>query len=139
MESNKNFDSELQAYFGAIKHAIKEEHVSYLKSHPELRQILNDFLSSCLLEQPENVYEYAKKFFSYFNYHKDIVRHKPLVLTGCSGVGKVLSLSTQGTLINLLISKNPNLFELSISYTTRRPRQGEVHGREYYFVTKEEF
>jgi guanylate kinase len=89
MENNKNFDSELQAYFGAIKHAIKEEHVSYLKSHPELRQILNDFLSSCLLEQPDDVYEYAKKFFSYFNYHKDIVRHKPLVITGCSGVGKV--------------------------------------------------
>jgi guanylate kinase len=89
MESNKNFDSELQAYFGAIKHAIKEEHINYLKSHPELRQILNDFLSSCLLEQPDNVYEYAKKFFSYFNYHKDIVRHKPLVITGCSGVGKV--------------------------------------------------
>lgn len=56
MESNKNFDSELQAYFGSIKHAIKEEHVGYLKNHPELRQILNDFLSSCLLEQPENVY-----------------------------------------------------------------------------------
>lgn len=52
MESNKNFDSELQAYFTSIKHHIKEEHVSYLKNHPELRQILNDFLSSCLLEQP---------------------------------------------------------------------------------------
>ena len=89
MESNKNFDSELQAYFGKIKHDIKEEHVSYLKSHPELRQILNDFLSSCLLEQPENVYDYGKKFFSYFNYHKDLVRLSPLVITGCSGVGKV--------------------------------------------------
>ena len=35
----------------------------------------------------------------------------------------------QGTLINMLLDKNPELFELSISYTTRRPRQGEVHGR----------
>ena len=33
--------------------------------------------------------ELAKKFFSYFNYHKDIVRLQPLVITGCSGVGKV--------------------------------------------------
>ena len=48
-ENKKNFDSELQTYFQAIKHAIKDEHVNYLKSHPELRQILNDFLSSCLL------------------------------------------------------------------------------------------
>jgi guanylate kinase len=45
----------------------------------------------------------------------------------------------KGTIINKLIEKYPDLFELSISYTTRRPRQGEVHGREYYFVTKEEF
>lgn len=89
MEGNKNFDSELQAYFGKIKNEIKEEHVSYLKSHPELRQILNDFLSSCLLEQPENVYSYARKFFSYFNYTKDIKRLRPLVITGPSGVGKV--------------------------------------------------
>ena len=38
-----------------------------------------------------------------------------------------------------MISKHPDIFELSISYTTRRPRQGEVHGREYYFVSVEEF
>jgi guanylate kinase len=61
-----------------------------LKEHPELRQILNDFLSSCLLEQPENVYEYAKKFFSYFNYQKDTLKLKPIVMSGCSGVGKVI-------------------------------------------------
>lgn len=128
-ENKKNFDSELQTYFGAIKQTIKEEHVNYLKSHPELRQILNDFLSSCLLEQPDDVYEYAQKFFAFFNYHKDIQRHKPLVISGCSGVGK-------GTLIKFLLEKYPETFELSISYTTRRPRQGEVHGREYYFVTK---
>lgn len=103
-----------------------------MKSHPELRQILNDFLSSCLLEQPEDVYEYAQKFFAFFNYQKDNVRHKPLVISGCSGSGK-------GTLINFLLTKYPDLFELSISYTTRRPRQGEMHGREYYFVAKEEF
>lgn len=103
-----------------------------MKAHPELRQILNDFLSSCLLEQPENVYEYAKQYFSFFNYQKDVIRHKPLVISGCSGVGK-------GTLINFLLEKFPDIFELSISYTTRRPRQGEVHGREYYFVEKEEF
>lgn len=113
----KNFDSELQTYFGDIKQAIKQEHVNYLKAHPELRQILNDFLSSCLLEQPDNVYEHAKNFFSYFNYQKDATKYKPLVISGCSGVGK-------GTLIKYLLETFPDLFELSISYTTRRPRQG---------------
>lgn len=95
-ENKKNFDSELQTYFGAIKQAIKEEHVNYLKSHPQLRQILNDFLSSCLLEQPSNVYDYARNYFAYFNYQKDISKYKPLIISGCSGVGK-------GTLINFLI------------------------------------
>jgi len=34
MEENKNFDSELKAYFDNIKQSIKQEHVQYLKSHP---------------------------------------------------------------------------------------------------------
>lgn len=131
-DNKKNFDSELQTYFGAIKQSIKEEHINYIKSHPELSQILNDFLSSCLLNQPEDVYAHAKEYFSYFNYHKDIQKFKPLVISGCSGVGK-------GTLIKFLLDKYPNVFELSISYTTRRPRQGEKHAREYYFVAEEEF
>lgn len=78
------------------------------------------------------MYAYAQKYFAFFNYRKDLKRHRPLVISGCSGVGK-------GTLIKFLLEKYPEVFELSISYTTRRPRQGEVHGREYYFVTKEEF
>ena len=46
-------------------------------------------MSSVLLEQPENVYEYAQKYFSFFNHKKDKVTFKPLVISGCSGVGKV--------------------------------------------------
>jgi guanylate kinase len=93
-----------------------------------------------LLEQPDNVYDYAKKFFSYFNYQKDTIKYKPLVLSGCSGVGKVFSLNyRQGTLVKKLLQKYPDNFELSISYTTRNAREGEVHGREYYFVKKEDF
>ena len=54
-----------------------------------------------------------------------------IVLSGPSGVGK-------GTIAKLLIERNKNLL-LSISCTTRNPREGEVHGREYYFITREEF
>jgi hypothetical protein len=46
-------------------------------------------MSSVLLEQPENVYSYAQKYFSFFNHKKDKVTYKPLVMSGCSGVGKV--------------------------------------------------
>jgi guanylate kinase len=54
-----------------------------------------------------------------------------LVVTGPSGVGK-------GTLIKRLRERLPN-FELSISATTRKPRPGEVDGRDYHFLTTEEF
>ena len=53
------------------------------------------------------------------------------VITGPSGVGK-------GTLIALLLERVPGL-ELSVSATTREPREGEVDGREYHFLAPEEF
>lgn len=54
-----------------------------------------------------------------------------LVITGPSGVGK-------GTLIRGLRERLAGL-ELSVSATTRRPRPGEVAGREYHFLTEEGF
>ena len=51
-----------------------------------------------------------------------------IVITGPSGVGK-------GTLVKKLLEKNKNLW-LSISATTRLPREGEEEGREYFFLNK---
>jgi guanylate kinase len=56
---------------------------------------------------------------------------KVFVITGPSGVGK-------GTLIARLLERVPGL-ELSISATTREPREGEVDGRDYHFLAQEEF
>jgi guanylate kinase len=56
---------------------------------------------------------------------------KVFVITGPSGVGK-------GTLIGELLGRVPDL-ELSISATTRKPRQGEEDGRDYHFLSAEEF
>ena len=56
---------------------------------------------------------------------------KVFVITGPSGVGK-------GTLIRALRQACPSL-ELSISATTRKPREGEVDGVDYYFLSPEEF
>lgn len=56
---------------------------------------------------------------------------KVFVITGPSGVGK-------GTLIAELLRRVPGL-ELSISATTRPARQGELDGRDYHFLTPEQF
>jgi guanylate kinase len=56
---------------------------------------------------------------------------KVFVITGPSGVGK-------GTLIRELLSRVPDL-DLSVSATTRAPREGERDGRDYHFLTPEQF
>ena len=54
-----------------------------------------------------------------------------MVLSGFSGAGK-------GTLVKGLIQKYDN-YSLSISMTTRAPREGERHGVEYFFTDKQNF
>ena len=54
-----------------------------------------------------------------------------LVVSGPSGAGK-------GTICKALLEKN-NEIKLSVSATTRKPRTGEVHGVNYFFIEKEEF
>ena len=55
-----------------------------------------------------------------------------IIISGFSGTGK-------GTAIKKLLELYPNDYCLSISAKTRNPREGEVHGREYFFKTKEDF
>ncbi|GGE85024.1 guanylate kinase [Massilia psychrophila] len=53
------------------------------------------------------------------------------VVAAPSGAGK-------STLVNALLAQEPGI-KLSISTTTRAPRPGEHHGREYFFTTPEDF
>ncbi len=55
-----------------------------------------------------------------------------IVLSGPSGVGK-------GTVRSALFDMTGHDLVYSVSMTTRTPREGEVDGREYFFVTREEF
>ncbi len=57
---------------------------------------------------------------------------KLIVVTGPSGVGK-------GTLLQRLLALYPDRILFSISATTRSPRAGEEHGREYFFWDRTEF
>src|SRR5260370_35205746 len=54
-----------------------------------------------------------------------------IVVSSPSGGGK-------GTLIDRVLKTGPGV-SYSVSYTTRQPRGGEQHGREYYFVSTDVF
>ena len=56
---------------------------------------------------------------------------KLIIITGPSGVGK-------GTVIKQILDINKNIW-LSISATTREPREGEKEGLNYFFLSKEKF
>ena len=55
-----------------------------------------------------------------------------IVVSGPSGVGK-------GTVLKQILSNPANRLAYSISMTTRQPREGEVDGVNYYFVTQQRF
>lgn len=57
--------------------------------------------------------------------------NKIYVISGPSGVGK-------GTIAKQILAKNGNL-TLSVSCTTRYMREGETRGKDYFFISKEEF
>ncbi|VUZ45306.1 unnamed protein product, partial [Hymenolepis diminuta] len=56
----------------------------------------------------------------------------PLVICGPSGSGK-------SSIIQRLLLRNPNIFQVCISHTTRPRRPNEIEGKDYIFVTKEQF
>merc|ERR1719273_2282448 len=57
---------------------------------------------------------------------------KPLVICGPSGCGK-------STIVNKISEEFPDCFGLCCSHTTRKPRESEVDGQNYFFVAKDEF
>jgi guanylate kinase len=54
-----------------------------------------------------------------------------VIICGPSGVGK-------GSLISMLLQQHPQRYALSVSHTSRPPRNGEVDGVHYHFVSKEQ-
>ena len=59
------------------------------------------------------------------------MKHVLMAVSGPSGVGK-------GTIVKTLLQRRDDVVE-SVSCTTRAPREGEIHGKHYFFLSKEEF
>jgi len=132
MEENVNFDNEVLAYLSVRKDELIDSHSKYVADHPEIREVLNDFLSSVLLSKPDDVFVYAKEYFHPFN--RAPLKYKPLILVGPSGVGKK-------TLIDYILLSYGDLFERKKSYTTRNKRgEGLEKGEDnFQFISNDEF
>lgn len=142
MEDNVNFDNEVLAYLSVRKDELISNHSEYTQQHPEIREVLNDFISGILLHKPvslirflsllpqNDVFVYAKEYFHPFN--PTPLQYKPLILVGPSGVGK-------RTLVNEVLKLYGDLFERKRSVTTRQKRVDEIDSSMFKFVNKEEF
>ena len=58
-------------------------------------------------------------------------KHVLMAVSGPSGVGK-------GTIVKTILQRRDDVVE-SVSCTTRAPREGEIHGKHYFFLSHEEF
>ena len=128
----KKLDPELLAYFHRIKNNLNAEHKDYLLDHPEIKQLMSDFLTKLLLHKPNNIYNFANDYFKYFEKSSMQNKVRPLLICGPSGCGK-------GTLMKRLMKDYPHYFKLSVSYTTRHPREEDIDGVTYNFVSKDDF
>ena len=128
----EEFDPELQAYYSRIKEDIKLEHAAYMEGKPEIKDLLNDFVSSLLLKKPGNIYDYAKEYFSYFNTERELKRRKPLVIVGNEGISKT-------AIVEKLTSSFPSIFFLYNKWTSRKPKIYPSANTGYNLVTLEQF
>ena len=82
----------------------------------------------------KNEIEKSANKYKILNKRKGIdkqMKHVLLAVSGPSGVGK-------GTMVKTIIARRSDVVE-SVSCTTRPPREGEVHGKHYFFLSREEF
>ena len=52
-----NFDNEVLAYLSTRKDELMQQHDEYIAEHTEIREVLNDFLSSVLLHKPVSFHQ----------------------------------------------------------------------------------
>lgn len=97
------FDPELLIYYERLKEKLKNEHIGYLKNHPEIRHILSDFMTKLLLHKPEDVFEFSTEYFKLFEKKSIQTDILPLVF-----VAPIKSFKKK--LIDQLLSDYPHYF-----------------------------
>lgn len=71
-----------------LRSRMKEENAAYLKKHPELRILLDEFMIAALESKPADVVKFAAVFFTKKKDPNAISGPMPLVISGCNGAGR---------------------------------------------------
>jgi guanylate kinase len=130
-DNNDNILAEELEKLKVYRNSVAENNKRYVDAHPELQQLLDDFVTSVITHKPPDIINFGLFFFNNIRSNGRF-GPCPVVIAGPSGVGK-------GAIINRLLTTYPDIFGFSVSHTTRPPRPGEIDGVHYNFVTKGEF
>lgn len=123
-----NIDFQERCMMEVKKEKYLQEHNQYIRDHPLLHQILFDFLNTTLIYQPEDVFSFAREYFSKLAKVETKSNHakKVLVFSGAVVSANNFALKLQATF--------PHDVERAVGYTTRKPRIDEIEGIHHFFV-----
>ena len=101
LEEEIQNDQELFSYFRDRNTTLCQDNFHFLMEHPEVKRLLNDYLSNILLHKPDDVFKFTKDYFKFLCDKGE--SHKLVVLVGPNSVGKT-------TMIDYIIKEFPNNF-----------------------------
>ena len=102
LEEEIQHDQELFSYFRDRNTTLCQDNFNFLMEHPEVKRLLNDYLSNILLHKPDDVFKFTKDYFKFLCDKGE--SHKLVVLVGPNSVGKT-------TMIDYIIKQFPNDFK----------------------------
>ena len=101
LEEEIQNDQELFSYFRDRNTMLCQDNFNFLMEHPEIKRLLNDYLSNILLHKPDDVFKFTKDYFKFLCDFGE--SHKLVVLVGPNSVGKT-------TMIDYIIKQFPDNF-----------------------------